>query len=596
MSRLLRISSAFLLLTFVSCGSDEPAPPDSGTADIGEQIDSQHVETCGNGELDPGEDCDTAIVDGVGVCPTSCDDNDACTTDELLGSDCSARCRVVAITACTGTESDGCCPEGCDAASDVDCGTCGNGDLDPGERCDTAIAVGEMGACPVACDDGNACTIDTLTGTGCGVRCSSSVQTQCNMTSDGCCPSGCTSTTDTDCSASCGDGVLDEGETCDTAIPVDTVGACPVACDDGIACTHDELVGSGCNISCSNREIDACNASVSDGCCSAGCTTATDIDCKAECGNGVLDDGETCDIKIDPTSVGACPEDCTDGIACTVDKLVSAGTCTASCSNTSITQCVLLKSDGCCPAGCSSLTDTDCRPECGNGELDKGETCDVKIPVGELGACPTRCDDGIACTTDKLVAGGTCTASCATSSITQCSKLSDGCCPTGCSSITDPDCKAECGNGVLDTDETCDVKISAGDEGACPTSCDDKDVCTIDKLVAGGTCTAECSFAAITACSLKADGCCVKGCNANTDADCKPECGNAVVELGENCDIKIEPGLKGACPTACDDGQVCTKDALEGTDCAAECTTKPITDCSTFAKDGCCPDNCNANT
>jgi hypothetical protein len=55
---------------------------------------------------------------------------------------------------------------------------------------------------------------------------------------DGCCPASCTNATDADCSASCGDGTIDPGETCD---PSDT---CPSACGDGDVCTKDVVVGS----------------------------------------------------------------------------------------------------------------------------------------------------------------------------------------------------------------------------------------------------------------------------------------------------------------------------------------------------------------
>ena len=52
---------------------------------------------------------------------------------------------------------------------------CGNGVLDPGEQCDTAIAAGEPGACPTTCDDGLSCTADTLEQAGtCQARCSAS--------------------------------------------------------------------------------------------------------------------------------------------------------------------------------------------------------------------------------------------------------------------------------------------------------------------------------------------------------------------------------------------------------------------------------------
>src|SRR5829696_4408037 len=32
------------------------------------------------------------------------------------------------------------------------------------------------------------------------------------------------------------------------------------------------------------------------------------------------------------------------------------------------------------------------------------------------------------------------------------------------------------------------------------------------------------------------DGCCPSGANANNDNDCAPDCGNVVVEPGEQCD------------------------------------------------------------
>ena len=38
---------------------------------------------------------------------------------------------------------------------------CGNGAIDDGETCDTAIAAGDEGACPASCDDGKECTTDS---------------------------------------------------------------------------------------------------------------------------------------------------------------------------------------------------------------------------------------------------------------------------------------------------------------------------------------------------------------------------------------------------------------------------------------------------
>src|SRR5258706_8651423 len=63
---------------------------------------------------------------------------------------------------------------------------------------------------------------------------------------DGCCPASCTHATDGDCSASCGNGSLEPGETCD---PPDS---CPAACGDGDVCTKDVVAGSAanCNVAC----------------------------------------------------------------------------------------------------------------------------------------------------------------------------------------------------------------------------------------------------------------------------------------------------------------------------------------------------------
>ena len=62
---------------------------------------------------------------------------------------------------------------------------------------------------------------------------------------DGCCPSGCNAQTDADCAAVCGNGTVESGELCD--------GNCPDMCaDDGDPCTHDNLVGTGCQTRCTH--------------------------------------------------------------------------------------------------------------------------------------------------------------------------------------------------------------------------------------------------------------------------------------------------------------------------------------------------------
>lgn len=219
------------------------------------------------------------------------------------------------------------------------------------------------------------------------------------------------------------------------------------------------------------------------------------------CGNGKVDSGEACD--------GNCPTACADADACTADTLTgSAQTCDAACSHTPIAACA--SGDGCCPLGCTNASDSDCPVTslCGNGKVDSGETCD--------GNCPTTCADTDACTVDALAGSATnCTAACGHAAVTACTP-GDGCCPSGCVSPADSDCPAvppDCGNGKLDTGETCD--------GDCPASCDDKTACTNDTLTGtAAACNVSCSHTMITAC-VGGDGCCPSACTSSTDSDCE---------------------------------------------------------------------------
>jgi len=288
---------------------------------------------------------------------------------------------------------------------------CGNGIVEIGEACD--------GNCPSACNDGIACTRDTLMGNmaTCGSVCIFAGIIACSS-GDGCCPAGCTDVSDADCSATCGDGVVDPGETCDDN--------CPASCIDGNACTTDLLTGSvaGCSAACSYSPVTTCQGG--DGCCPPGCGALADVDCSASCGNDVVEPGELCD--------GDCPESCDDTNVCTYDSLTGTVlSCSASCSFAPIASCEA--GDGCCPAGCNTFTDGDCSASCGNDVVEPPESCD--------GNCPSTCDDGDVCTIDNLVGSvDNCSAACSSNVITACGH-GDGCCPGGCHLGNDDDCPVE---------------------------------------------------------------------------------------------------------------------------------------------------------
>ena len=265
---------------------------DDGDIGLDELCDATCKITCGNGVVDTtvGEVCDTGLT-GAGSCPTTCDDGQACTSDVLEGSACTATCVHSAITGAA--DGDGCCPRGANANTDDDCtAMCGNGIQEPGEACDTAIVAG-AGACPTTCNDAQSCTTDVLMNPNtCNATCSNTPITMA-INNDGCCPPGASSGTDNDCLASCGNGVVDAGETCDTGI-ASGAGSCPTMCIDGNACTTNVLSNAGtCTAACSFPPIT--NPANGDGCCPTGANANNDTDCTPVCGNNATEAGEQCD-------------------------------------------------------------------------------------------------------------------------------------------------------------------------------------------------------------------------------------------------------------------------------------------------------------
>lgn len=149
----------------------------------------------------------------------------------------------------------------------------------------------------------------------------------------------------------------------------------------------------------------------------------------------------------------------------------------------------------------------------------------------------------------------------------------------------------DCGNGVVDANETCDPNYNGTvEEGACPvgaTDCTGTDACTT-ATVSGdpGMCTAMCEYETITACTDD-DGCCPGACDMTTDNDCDAKVGQPCA-INDDCPANAEgPGF---CMSEADwrwPGGFCTNGCTMDADCDAgtHCTGRVCTpDCTDDAE------------
>jgi hypothetical protein len=226
-----------------------------------------------------------------------------------------------------------------------------------------------------------------------------------------------------------------------------------------------------------------------------------------------------------------------------------------------------------------------CMPRCGDGAVSATELCDTGISDNLPGACPTDCPARHACETSSLEGSG-CTAHCVDQPV-RAAVNGDGCCPEGADFRIDTDCSSHCGDGVVETGETCDPP------SACP-SCVTDDKCLRLKIVgSAATCDLVCTVTTVSECRSE-DGCCPETCTSGADNDCSTRCGNGRVDPGttETCEYTAAP----ACPLNCDDGDPCTSDIKTGSaaNCNVRCSHFRIT--APLPNDACCPSGADANT
>ncbi|MCB9556351.1 MAG: hypothetical protein H6707_09635 [Deltaproteobacteria bacterium] len=246
-----------LLFEDATVSLDGATGADAATVDGGARqdgaikLDGSVSVKCGNGKVDTGEKCDTAIASGsAGACPTSCNSLDSCKPNTLVGAGtCQAHCAQTTITACTG--GDGCCPSGCTAASDSDCVQC----TTPGASC---TAGGKSGKC----HNGTCCT-GCINGSG---QCDQSADTTSACGSGGGTCQSCS--TSLSCRiAACKSGQCDTdpaplASSCSTSGTAGKCyhGSCCTGCWDGIGCVATPetkqfcVIGGGACASCNSGD------------------------------------------------------------------------------------------------------------------------------------------------------------------------------------------------------------------------------------------------------------------------------------------------------------------------------------------------------
>lgn len=270
-----RVAVLWFVVMLSACGRDQPAPP-GDPAPPGEPgpPDGGAPPVCGDGRIDPGEQCD----DGNPTDGDACDRN--CTFPSCGNS------RIDPGEQCDdGNDRDGDrCDRNCTRTA------CGNGILTIGEACDDGNAA-----------DGDGCDRDcSFTACGNGIPTAGEACDDGNATEGDECDSNCTV-------PACGNGVVSLGE----------------GCDDGNAADGDGCDRNCTPTSCGNwiqTEGEACDDgnSVDDDGCDHNCSITA-------CGNGIVTDGEACDDGNLDESDG-CRNDCSSDVLAQLSYVKASNT------------------------------------------------------------------------------------------------------------------------------------------------------------------------------------------------------------------------------------------------------------------------------
>jgi hypothetical protein len=491
---------------------------------------------CGNGSLNPGEQCDDGNNTDGDCCDSDCqyeaagspcaDDSNVCTDDECNGSGtcthgantdpcdddlfcngddtCSGgSCSSHAGDPCTGGAE---CADTCNEALDNCNDPSGTPCTDDSNEC-TDDECNGAGACAHPnntdpCDDGLFCNgDDTCSGGSCsdhdGDPCAGGPE----------CADNCNEALDT-CNEPAGTPCADDGNPCRDD-ECNGSGACAHPantdpCDDNVFCNGDDTCSGG---SCSSHAGNPCTGGPE---CNDHCNESAE-NCFDAAGTACTDDGNPCrDDECNGSGACAHPantDPCTDGLFCNGADTCSGGSCSTHAGDpcTGGTEC----NDHCNEStdNCFEAAGLACTPDasvCSDDECDGAGSC--THPAGNAGT-PCRAAAGV-CDVAESCNGSSPTCPADGKSTAQCRGVAHQC-----------DAAEDC-DGVND-DCPADLPIADG------TSCDDAAACTIeDQCIAG-----ECEGNSMTC----GDG--------NIQAGCNEECDDGNLVADDGCDpaCQLEP-------------------------------------------------------
>ncbi|MBQ9816314.1 MAG: DUF4215 domain-containing protein [Proteobacteria bacterium] len=529
---------------------------------------------CGDGIVNGDEKCDDGIKKGVGgidqynTCKSDCSGIFAECGDGDVNAPFEA-CDLGAGNNVGGYGKDKCAP-GCNLDR-----YCGDGHVDSGsgEECDDGAGnLNLYGGCSNKCKKMPRCGDGNI---------DSSYGEECDNGTDNH-PSNYGTCNSTTCmwNARCGDGIKNGPETCDEGL---IIGGKAVGGDgsyDGCAenCTRTGVAYCGDGMWQSKYEdCDDGNTFAGDGC--NNCLVETGWECtgseggkstcaKEKCGNGTLDSGEECD---DALHSGMC-------LACAAKAGYVCKRSTPACPTTG-TGNDCKKQNRECIAISDMYGDGVLQPDfeaCDDGNKVSGDGCsDGKIDAGYI--CPdvgkicvaAACGDGIRAYGEECDDGNTadndgCSSRCQLEAGYRCTVVKNG--KTTCETS-----KGYCGDGIVQTGETCDDGNKTSGDG-CSSSCkvELNYKCPTNK---GGTC--------IPASELCGNGTLDTQANYNIWEECDLGSGKNVkgsgcylcqIEEGYHCDKDGKNCAKGRCNDGfrdageqCDDGNARPNDGCSPT-------------------------------